>query len=258
MRGDGNFDLIGEAFEVDIYGSSKGAVRMAVLWEDLLAAIPRLGVGGLDILDAGGGAGHLAIRLAQLGHRVVLAEPAREMRDRAQAAIGASSMSGSVRVVPGALQELPDQLHQRFDVIVCHAVLEWLAEPRAGLGWLAPLLAVGGQLSLLFYNRNAALLKRVLRGAFDVALQELEGDWRPRGWGDGCVPQAEEDVRAWLADLGLTVHSKAGIRIFHDHLQTPVGNRDELDTLVRLEQKCSQREPFASLAQHIHLVCQRP
>jgi hypothetical protein len=38
MRRDGNFDLIGDAFEVDIYGSSKGAVRMAVLWDDLLAA----------------------------------------------------------------------------------------------------------------------------------------------------------------------------------------------------------------------------
>jgi S-adenosylmethionine-dependent methyltransferase len=43
-------------------------------------------------------------------------------------------MSGSVSVVQGALHDLPDQLHQRFDVIVCHAVLEWLAEPRAGLG----------------------------------------------------------------------------------------------------------------------------
>jgi S-adenosylmethionine-dependent methyltransferase len=112
MRRDGNFDLIGDAFEVDIYGSSRGAVRMAVLWGDLLAAIPRLRDGGLDILDAGGGAGHLAIRLAQLGHRVVLAEPARDMRDRAQAAIGSTSMSGSVSVVPGVLQELPDQLHQ--------------------------------------------------------------------------------------------------------------------------------------------------
>jgi SAM-dependent methyltransferase len=102
---------------------------MAVLWDDLLAAIPRLRDGGVDILDAGGGAGHLAIRLAQLGHRVVLAEPARDRRDRAQAAIGTTSMSGSVIVVPGALQELPDQLHLRFDVIVCHAILEWLAEP---------------------------------------------------------------------------------------------------------------------------------
>jgi S-adenosylmethionine-dependent methyltransferase len=73
----------------------------------------------------------------------------------------------------------------------------------------------------------------------------------------GCVPQSEEHVRAWLADLGLKVHSRAGIRIFHDHLQTPVRGRDELHALVRLEQACRRREPFASLAQHIHLICQR-
>ena len=47
MRRDGKFDLIGDAFEVDIYGSSKGAIRMAVLWNDHLTGIPRLRDGGL-------------------------------------------------------------------------------------------------------------------------------------------------------------------------------------------------------------------
>jgi hypothetical protein len=61
-----------------------------------------------------------------------------------------------------------------------------------------------------------------------------------------------------LADLGLSVLSKAGSRIFHDHLMTPLRSRDERGTLVRLEQAGSQREPFAAVAQHIYLVSQRP
>jgi S-adenosylmethionine-dependent methyltransferase len=254
---DGDFDLIGGAFESDVYGSSKGAIRLAVLWADLLRAIPRISQGGLSILDAGGGAGHLAVRLAGLGHRVTLAEPSHEMRERAHAAIRAAEVTGSVTVIPAALRELPDVLHVRFDVIVCHAVLEWLAEPRRGLECLPPLLAPNGQLSLLFYNRNASVLKQILRGEFAVALQELEGSVLPRGWATGCVPIAEEDVRTWLSNDGLAIQSKAGIRIFHDHIVEEVRRQGGLDQLLKLEQACSRQEPFASLAQHIHLVCRR-
>src|SRR5438309_9394416 len=114
---DGNFDLIGEAFEADIYGSSRGVVRLAVLWQDLVMEIPRLSQGGLAILDAGGGAGHLAVRLAGLGHRVTLAEPAHEMRERARAAIEVADLSGRVTVIPAVLQDLPNVLHDTFDVI---------------------------------------------------------------------------------------------------------------------------------------------
>jgi S-adenosylmethionine-dependent methyltransferase len=122
---------------------------------------------------------------------------------------------------------------------------------------IVPLLAADGQLSLLFYNRHAAFLKRVLRGELGVALQELEGDWQPRGWGKGCVPWAETEVRAWLAELGLVVRSRAGIRIFHDHVPAEVRGGEGFDTLLKLEHACSREEPFASLGQHMHLTCER-
>jgi S-adenosylmethionine-dependent methyltransferase len=230
---------------------------MTVLWDDLLTAVPRLNGPGLNILDAGGGAGHLAVRLAQLGHRVVLAEPASEMRERAQAAIQAAGVAGLVTLVAAPLQGLDDVLHEIFDLVVCHAVLEWLADSRAALSSLAPLLASDGQLSLLFYNRNAALLKRVLHGEFGRALDELAGDWQPRGWGDGCVPLAEDDVSRWLTELGLSVQWRAGIRIFHDHLPPAMRHGEGLDLLLQVERAFRNREPFASLAQHLHLVCDR-
>jgi tRNA 5-carboxymethoxyuridine methyltransferase len=146
MRADGNFDLVGKAFEADVYGTSKGLVRLTVLWNDLLAAVPRLTDGGLKILDAGGGAGHLAIRLAQLGHQIVLAEPARDMRERAEAAISAAGLGDRITLVPATLQESAGRPPGCFDVIICHAVLEWLADPRQGLKALVPLLAADGQL----------------------------------------------------------------------------------------------------------------
>jgi S-adenosylmethionine-dependent methyltransferase len=257
VQSDADFDLIGGAFEAEVYGSSKGTVRLRVLWEDLTTAIPRLTRGGLSILDAGGGAGRLALQMARFGNHVVLAEPSREMLDHAKASARAAGLEAAITFVHAPIQALTDVLTDTFDLITCHAVLEWLAEPRTALSNVAPLLKPDGQLSLLFYNRNAALLKRVLAGELGTALREVHGEWEPRGWGTGCVPLAEEDVRAWLAELGFVVRSKAGIRIFHDHLSPAARDHEGLDALLELELTCRQREPFASLGQHIHLVCDR-
>jgi 2-polyprenyl-3-methyl-5-hydroxy-6-metoxy-1,4-benzoquinol methylase len=69
VRQDADFDEIGNAFEEDIHGPSKGRVRPHVLWNDLVTAIPELRDGALSVLDAGGGAGRIAIRLAREGNR---------------------------------------------------------------------------------------------------------------------------------------------------------------------------------------------
>jgi SAM-dependent methyltransferase len=117
------------------------------------------------------------------------------MRERAEAAIGAEGLSDRITLVPATLQELADVPPGTFDVIICHAVLEWLADPRQGLMALVPLLAADGQLSLLFYNRHAAFL---LRSEIGVALQELEGDWQPCGRAQaGCPWQRPRSGPGW-------------------------------------------------------------
>ena len=47
--------------------------------------------------------------------------------------------------------------------MLCHAVLEWLAEPHAILPVLHQLCAPGGWLSLAFYNRDALIYRNLLR-----------------------------------------------------------------------------------------------
>jgi S-adenosylmethionine-dependent methyltransferase len=222
MASDVSFDGMADAFEAEIYGSSKGEIRLGVLWEDMLANIPRLAAGGLRALDAGGGAGHVAVRLAGLGNEVVLCDPSREMLDRAQAAIEECKVCDRVSVVHAPIQQLGTLVDGSFDVIVCHAVLEWLANPHGTLGELTGLLEPDGELSLMFYNRNARLLKLILSGAFEEALDESRSPPQSRGSERSAIPLAEEAVTAWLADLGLGVRSKSAIRIFHDHLAAEV------------------------------------
>lgn len=257
MTHDVNFDGIAGAFEQTVYGSSKGYIRLSVLWEDMLSGIPHLAGGGLSVLDAGGGAGHIAMRLAGLGNEVVLCDPSREMLDRAQRAIEEAGLTSHVRIVQAPIQQLTARLNGAFDVITCHAVLEWLQNPKEALSDLAQLLKPDGLLSLMVYNRDAVLLKLVLNGEFEQALSDYQTTSAPRGWGDGATPLQEEQIRAWIAELGLEVTQKAGIRIFHDHLPGNARSPQRVDALLDVEQALRGQEPFASLGQHTHLLCQR-
>lgn len=70
---------------VEHYGTLRGAVRFALLAEQLDGQLP---AGPCRIVDVGGGAGHQAIRLARLGHVVTVVDPSSEMLGRASAAPG--------------------------------------------------------------------------------------------------------------------------------------------------------------------------
>lgn len=47
MAPDVNFDGRAAGFEEAIYGSSKGYIRLRVLWDDLLTEVPGISHGGL-------------------------------------------------------------------------------------------------------------------------------------------------------------------------------------------------------------------
>lgn len=54
---DRNFDDIAEKFSRNIYGTTKGQLRQAILWQDLDRVLAEMGPQKLRVLDAGGGEG---------------------------------------------------------------------------------------------------------------------------------------------------------------------------------------------------------
>jgi len=257
MRSDTCFDDIASTFQDEIYGAPKGRVRLEVLWTDLVTELPEIAAGGLSCLDAGGGAGQISLRLARSNNRVLLCDPSQEMLERAGRAVAQAGLTSLVSLMCAPIQELHRQRSDQFDIVLCHAVLEWLAGPKSALRDLVPFLKPTGRLSLMFYNRHAALQRQIFRGEYVEARRELDAGCGPRGWRKGCVPLAEETVRAWLAELGLKVRSKAGIRIFHDYLPEALRTPERLEGLVEAEKAFRKQEPFASLGHHLHLICER-
>jgi S-adenosylmethionine-dependent methyltransferase len=158
----------------------------------------------------------------------------------------------SIHFVHKRLQDF--QGSQPFDVILNHAVLEWLANPKEALVHLVSLLKPNGTLSLMFLNRNAVIFKQTLAGNFEFALQADDSSFNSI-WKESTRPLLPQTVKEWLLELNLKIISQAGIRIFHDFV--PEDKRQNLEPLLEVEKTLRKQEPFASLAQHIHFVCQK-
>lgn len=130
------------------------------------------------------------MRLATLGNDVVLCDASEEMLTLARKAIQDADLSNRITTLHCAVQNLTVDAVGRFDLVVCHAVLEWLADPASALRQLALLLAVHGSVSLMFYNRKATLLKRILRGEISsepsrnivTVHLHVAGDTEPSHW----------------------------------------------------------------------------
>ena len=136
---DRHFDELATRFAEKIYGGAKGAIRLAVLQADLTEVLPER---PLRVLDIGAGLGHMSLWLAQQGHQVTLAEPAEPMLEGARKQFAEAGQTGTFIQAPW--QDVESHVEGRFDLVICHAVLEWLAEPQAILPVLHRLIAKDG------------------------------------------------------------------------------------------------------------------
>ena len=243
-HGDRHFDGLAEKFAGSLYGGPRGALRLALLDE----LLPRmLDLDGQPLLDVGGGLGQLSAWFAQRGHAVTLLEPAGDMLDQARQALDSQPVS----FVQAPLQALPECAPGPWPLIACHAVLEWLGEPRAAFATLAQALAPGGQLSLMVFNRDALRMSNVVKGNLQKALDDrLEGTGKRQRL-TPISPLCHEQVVAWSREWGLTIRATAGIRVFHDYLRQPPASEEEWQRLVALEQRYCQAEPHWRLGRYL-------
>lgn len=244
---DRHFDELATRFAEKIYGGAKGAIRLAVLQADLAEALPDR---PLRVLDIGAGLGHMALWLAQRGHLVTLAEPAAPMLDGARARFAGAGQPATFIQAPW--QDLLGQLNQPYDLVVCHAVLEWLAEPQAILPVLHQLTAPDGWLSLAFYNKDALVYRNLLKGHFrKLRKAEFAGEKQ------SLTPQRPLDPRELAAQLGelWRVESQSGVRVFHDYMPHEFQLKAELIDLLEMELAYRRHPSFAGLGRYLHWIC---
>jgi S-adenosylmethionine-dependent methyltransferase len=221
-----------------------------VIWEALL---PVLDGATVDVLDIGGGTGGFAVRVAELGHRVGVVDPSPD----ALAALDRRARELGVEVA-GQQGDLSSLLDVRgphsADVVLCHGVLEVVADPAAALATLRTVLRPGGTLSLLVAQRHAAVVARAMAGHFAQALTML--DDASAGAGRSGHRFTHDELAVLLSGAGFEVGAVHGVRIFADLVPGSLLDLEPGATaaLVDLERAVSERPEFRPLATQLHLL----
>ena len=252
MSKDTNFDDLAEHFEKRIYGSRKGKIRLAVLERDLRIHIPNLESSHLQILDIGAGLAQMGIQLAQMGHHVCINDISANMLALAKKQAEQHHISKQITWHHGPLQSLSES---HYDVILCHAVLEWLHEPKQLFEKLSALASVNTVVSLMFYNFDALVFHNLIRGNFKKVnnsdFSGMKGGLTPP---NPLKPSWVEDN---LQTHGFEVFYKSGVRVFSDYVGVKHGGNAHDEDVLKMELEYSSQLPYLNLGRYIHYLCRR-
>ena len=245
------FTDIAEKFDKNIYGTTKGRLRHQLLLD---ALAPLLGAPAQKIIDIGGGSGVMSAAFASAGHEVVLSDAAEDILRQAQQNFAHVNIEQSnITVRQQTLLQIDDLAH--FDVLICHAVLEWLSEPFAALAHFYANMRDGAHLSLSFFNRDAAVMANAVYGNFDYIKKGMKVRNQVRL--NPQQPLSPTLVIEELTRLGFTVVDYRGIRCFHDYLRDLNKQQQNYDELLELERTYNQKAPFCWLGRYFHILVRR-
>lgn len=250
---DRNFDDIAEKFSRNIYDTTKGQIRQAILWQDLERAFTYFGHKPLRILDAGGGNGIMACKMAELGHQVIFCDISEQMLLSARENARQKNVEHLITFIHAPVQDIGQYLSNPVDLVLFHAVLEWVKEPQQVLEILKRYLVTDGILSLMFYNYNGLLFRNIQLGNFGYINAGMYKKKRKTLSPDN--PLVPEQVYGWLSEMEMPILVKSGVRVFNDYLRDKL---KDFDTLLKLEQHYCRQEPFLSLGRYIHVMAQKP
>ena len=245
-------------------GHRRSAVRTAVVWDALHAALDVRAdamARPLDVVDLGGGTGGLAVRVAELGHRVTVVDPSPDALASLERRSAESGVHDRVRGVLGDAAGLRDILGgSNVDVVLCHGVLEVLDDPSQALAAVRTVLRPGGLLSLLAVQRHAAVFARALAGHLADArrlLDDPDGHW---GSSDPVLRRfTEDEVIALLTGAAFTPQTVHGVRTFTDLVPSALvdSEPDAITDLLELERSVAGRPEFRAVATQLHVVAVR-
>lgn len=248
-KADRNFDDLVNKFDNNIYGTTKGRLRHELLLHHLQEHV--LKNTPMDILDAGGGTGEMACALAALGHRVTVNDVSAESLGVAEEKCREYP---DTRFYHGSIQDLSEE--QQYDLVVCHAVLEWVEDAPALMLTLSNLVKPGGHLSLSFYNKDAQLFNNMLYGNFHFVLGGMKKRNQVRLTPHS--PRAPQDILRMFDELPLNIINKAGIRCFHDYLKQKELAEQKYSELLTLELRHGSEEPYMWLGKYFQIIAVKP
>ncbi|MEO5708276.1 MAG: methyltransferase domain-containing protein [Nocardioidaceae bacterium] len=238
----------------------RSAARTAVVWHALREVLEtRYADRPAAVVDIGGGTGGLAVRVAELGHQVVVVDPSPDALATLARRADESGVADRVTGRQGDLATVSDLVPDgSADLVLCHGVLEIVEDPAAALAALVGVLRPGGTLSLLVNQRHAAVVTRAMAGHFTAARLLLE-DGTPDGTAGTGRRFTADEVTTVLDAAGFDTAALQGVRVFVDLVPSSLVDLEPgaAQALLELERAVATRPEYLTLATQIHAVATR-
>lgn len=250
--GDRNFDEIAEHFAQKVYGGLKGQIRLAVLEQDITDYLSKT-TAPLWVLDIGAGLAQMSLFLATQGHHCTINDISVAMLNKAQTRARELGIDEQITWLACPYQDLLGQLAgQQYDMILCHAVLEWLENPQQIIATIHSLLKKDGILSLCFYNPSAPVYRNLIMGNFNYLKNPKPAD---KGSLTPNHPVAYETVKEWLDNYQIITES--GIRTFYDYTVHKRGGLVDTQAVIEMELKYARQMPFRLMGRYLHILAKK-
>jgi S-adenosylmethionine-dependent methyltransferase len=238
--------------------TASGRLRSELAWNNLSQFLPDRA--SARALDLGGGTGIHGIRLADAGWQVVLVDSSEEMLALAKREADAAGVTDRItfrHADAGQLAELFEP--ESFDFVVCHNVLEYVANPGAVVQSTSRVMKKDARASLLVRNRAGEVLKAAIKSQdCQLAKSNLTAETVVDSlFGEPVRVFDSAEVVHMLAEAGLDVLAERGVRVFSDYVDLQQADAKNYQKILELEFILGAQPKFAAIARYTQLIARR-
>jgi S-adenosylmethionine-dependent methyltransferase len=235
-------------------------------WGKLVYRISRfnidrnLGSRKCKILDVGGGNGFNSIYFAKQGHSVALLDYSPVMLSEARQAAEREGLTDKITFCQADVSQIQDLFQeQRFDLIICHLMIEFVQDPQGALKNICTLLAPNGLLSVLDAHRYSEVYRKAFQ-ANDLAaadqLIDIKEYFHP--WFNRQTPLfSSADMIEILREGRCTPIGDCGVLCLCAYLPNePKYDLEYYQSLEQLDLKLTNTYPYPLLARFFQVLVQ--
>lgn len=213
-------------------------------------------------LDLGCGTGALSLRLARAGWAVCAAAASAAMIEIAREGARSEGCADGIEFFRLDAGRAADEFGPRkFDAVLCHNVLEYVADPASVARAVGRVARPGAIVSLLARNRaGEALRDAVRRHDLDSAERALTAESVSESLYGGPARLFDaESLRELATEAGLETMAARGVRVISDYLPPALSESEELYArLLAFELRLGALAEFAAVARYVQLIARGP
>jgi 2-polyprenyl-3-methyl-5-hydroxy-6-metoxy-1,4-benzoquinol methylase len=213
-------------------------------------------------LDLGCGTGALSLRLAREGWSVCAADSSEAMIEIARESARREGCEDGIEFFRLDAPRAADVFGpKKFSAVVCHNVLEYVADPASVVSAAGRVLAPGGLVSLVARNRAGEALRDAVKlHDLDSAERALTAaSVRESLYGGPARLFDAESLHELAREAGLETVAVRGVRVVADYLPASLSENEELYArLLAFELRLGAHTDFRPVARYVQLIARAP